>query len=181
MGDYFTIALHHGGLFQDLPNVSYVGGEVNYWDDVDPDRMSLPKLWKIIKQVGYLSYDNVYYLLSGRTLDNKLMELKIDEHCIQMLEAIRGHDELHIYVEHTISEPKVVEEPNALLGVKEVGVMRAIVDEDNVHGSGDKEYNRVMVKLCSQVVKTTYNKVVVKLYSYLAKRTYGKVMVKLCN
>ena len=87
MSEGFTIALH-------------VGGEINYWDDVDPNRMSILVLWKVLKQVGYISYENVYYLVLGRTLDNGLMELKTDAQCLRMLGVIKGHDELHIYVEH---------------------------------------------------------------------------------
>ena len=56
-----------------------MGGEVNYWDDVDLNRMSILILWMPLRQLGYLNYENVYYLFPRKSLDDGLMHLKIDQ------------------------------------------------------------------------------------------------------
>ena len=49
-----------------------------------------------------------------------------------MMEVVRGHDELHIYIEHIVSQLEVIEE---LEGVETIGVRRScansVVEEQN--------------------------------------------------
>ncbi|KAL0014667.1 hypothetical protein SO802_001736 [Lithocarpus litseifolius] len=82
MDEQFSIFVHHGGHFTENGR-KYVGGAVDIVDNCDPDRWSKVEIESICRDFGDAMY---------------------------LTELVRGHQDIHVYVEHPIHDPILVDE-----------------------------------------------------------------------
>ncbi|XP_075675243.1 uncharacterized protein LOC142644540 [Castanea sativa] len=111
MNEFFTLHVHHGGHFDENP-LKYVGGEVGVVDNCDPDKWSKVEIEAICRDFGYTHVSRLWYTRPG---DNGVFELiKNDNDAMLMTELVRGHGEIHVYVEHPVHDPILINGGNGL-------------------------------------------------------------------
>ncbi|KAE9454419.1 hypothetical protein C3L33_13702, partial [Rhododendron williamsianum] len=64
MGHFFTVEIHHGGLFVENPT-RYVRGVVNHVNDLDSDKWSKLEMEEIVVNLGYTQWKNIWYRVPG--------------------------------------------------------------------------------------------------------------------
>nr|POE52246.1 hypothetical protein CFP56_56341 [Quercus suber] len=84
MDELFSISVHHGGYFTMNPR-KYVGGVVDVVDNCDPEWWS-----KIEIKDFHLVVD--------------------DPDAMYMTKLVRGREEIHVYVEHPVDDPILIDE-----------------------------------------------------------------------
>ena len=100
--------MHHGGYFNENPK-EYVGGDVGVVDDCDPNKWSKVKIEAICKDFGYTSVSRLWYKMPGDNKDGRMFHLINDDHDVMfMTDLVRGHGQIHVYVEHPIHEPILI-------------------------------------------------------------------------
>ena len=110
MDDLFSISVHHGGYFNENPK-TYVGGKVDIVDNWDPDKWSKVEIEGICRDFGYTSVSRIWYTMPGMDQDRANFHLVVDDHdAMYMTELVKGHEEIHVYVEHPIDDPILVDE-----------------------------------------------------------------------
>ncbi|GKE87517.1 hypothetical protein Tco_1564992 [Tanacetum coccineum] len=62
----FTLKINHGGQLTCPPNVRYIGGKSNWFDDVDADTFSTIEVQTMVKDLGST--------MEGRTIQGPLVE-----------------------------------------------------------------------------------------------------------
>ncbi|MED6225863.1 hypothetical protein PIB30_097766 [Stylosanthes scabra] len=114
--DMYVPVFHYGGRFgRDTYGVlSYVDGSVKRWPPLDIDLVSLPVLEDLLKELGYEKYEKLlWHDLSFPDLEFGLHELKGDVGINEMRGAVvmhMGDKEFHIYIEHVVDTPILVED-----------------------------------------------------------------------
>ena len=63
-------------------------------------------------------YKECYYLILGMSLEQGLRYLKTNYDHLDMIEAVKGYEEIEFYIEHVVSEP---EEVPMIDGIEDVG------------------------------------------------------------
>ena len=89
MGELFSIFVHHGGHFTENGR-KYVGGAVDF---------------------GYTYVSKLWYKMPG--VDQELADFHLivdDNDAMYLTELVRGHQDIHVYVEHLIHNPILVDE-----------------------------------------------------------------------
>ncbi|XP_059627528.1 uncharacterized protein LOC132270369 [Cornus florida] len=61
MDDMFTIELHHGGIFEKSPLMTYLRGNITKFEKIDPDIMSYLEVQKMATGLGYGVISEVFY------------------------------------------------------------------------------------------------------------------------
>ena len=106
--------MHHGGYFNENPK-EYVGGDVGVVDDCDPNKWSKVKIEAICKDFGYTSVSRLWYKMPGDNKDGRMFHLINDDHDVMfMTDLVRGHGQIHVYVEHPIHEPILINDGNCV-------------------------------------------------------------------
>ena len=106
--------MHHGGYFNENPK-EYVGGDVGVVDDCDPNKWSKVKIEVICKDFGYTSVSRLWYKMPGDNKDGRMFHLINDHHDVMfMTDLVRGHGQIHVYVEHPIHEPILINGGNCV-------------------------------------------------------------------
>ncbi|PKI33384.1 hypothetical protein CRG98_046223 [Punica granatum] len=104
MDDLYTIVLHHGGKFVSEPHLKYAGGEIDAWEMVDIDKLSITKLQYYFQQHSYNieSYEKVSWLECGFNLEDGLRVLQTDEdiHRLYAFAKAANKNELKFYFDH---------------------------------------------------------------------------------
>ncbi|PKI61651.1 hypothetical protein CRG98_017963 [Punica granatum] len=104
MDDLYTIVLHRGGKFVSEPHLKYVGGEIEAWEMVDIDKLSITELEYYFQQHGYNidSYKKVYWLESGFEFEDGLRVFETDEdiHWLYASAKAVNKNELEFYFDH---------------------------------------------------------------------------------
>ena len=59
--NFFSLKIHHGGMFSDAPGRQYVNGRVSFVDNVDVDLFSVIDLNEIFMMLGYGGDRIMYY------------------------------------------------------------------------------------------------------------------------
>ena len=59
--NFFTLKIHHGGMFSDPPRRGYVNGNVSFIDNVDVDLFSVIELNDMVMSIGYSGEMIMYY------------------------------------------------------------------------------------------------------------------------
>ena len=87
----------------DKPMKQYMGGSKTYQGYVDPNLISLPVVWKLLKQFRYVDYKGCYFLILSRSLDKGLRNLTIDCDCLKLVKVVSGHEEIELFIEHIVN------------------------------------------------------------------------------
>ena len=131
---YFELVVHHRGTFCDG---RCVGGDTSTWS-CDSNRRSYFEIVGILKEMGFLTVQDIWYSCGGcEELENRLQLLVDDGGAIEMLKNSNTHGEVHLFLVHVVSEEEVmlvlgdVVEPEGVEGDVEDG---GSVDIDEDHG-----------------------------------------------
>ncbi|KAL3648634.1 hypothetical protein CASFOL_005037 [Castilleja foliolosa] len=137
----WTVKLHHGGQFVDKPRKSYVGGKIAVFDGMVEDKMSLPELWDMGKELSYpapRSY-KYYYKIPKLNLAKGLVLLEKDNDVLKMLECHLDTSVINAYmVAPPVEEnnPDVAAEVDGQPNLDDVGN-----DEEELEAETDEEQN----------------------------------------
>ena len=139
MDNLFSISVHHGGHFTKNGR-KYVGGAVDIVDNCDPDRWSKVEIESICRDFGYTSISRLWYKMPG--VDQELADFHLivgDSDAMYLTELVRSHQDIHVYVEHPIHEPILVDEgEDASEGVQPLALEQDFTGYyDNDDGSED--------------------------------------------
>nr|POF10586.1 hypothetical protein CFP56_23360 [Quercus suber] len=111
MNELFSIFVHHDGHFTENCQ-KYVGGAGGAVDDnCDLDRWSKVEIESICRNFGYTSVSRLWYKMPR--VDQKLVDFHLivdDSDAMYLTELMRGHQDIHVYVEHPIHDPILVDE-----------------------------------------------------------------------
>jgi len=101
---YFQLMVHHSGTFCDA---RYVSGDTSTWS-CDDDRLSYFEILGILKEIGFLTIQEMWYSRGGcEELENRLEVLVDDGGAIEMLKIANTHGEVHLFLVHVVSEAEV--------------------------------------------------------------------------
>ena len=114
MDDLFTMHVYHG--WQITENLEeYVGGEVGIVDNCDPDEWSKVEIEAIYRDFGYIAVSRLWYIKPGDNEENMVFHLiNDDKDAMLMTELVRGHRQIHVYVEHLIYDPILINGGNGV-------------------------------------------------------------------
>ncbi len=96
---WFSIKIHHGGYFTNLPWKAYVGGYVDHFDLVHMEKVCMVDIDEMVEECGYSGFMNYYWRVVGAdevNLEGKLKDLKSDRDVMDMVNA-------HLPQQHKIS------------------------------------------------------------------------------
>ncbi|KAL4581505.1 hypothetical protein LXL04_006027 [Taraxacum kok-saghyz] len=77
MSNFFSLKVHHGGMFTTSRSRRYVDGTVDFFDYVDIDLFSVHELDAMVKELGYVERKglNYHFLIPELDLDFGLLPL----------------------------------------------------------------------------------------------------------
>ena len=108
--ELFSIIVHHGGHFTENGR-KYMGGTVDVVENCDPKRWSKVEIESICKDFGYTSISRLWYKMPGGDQELANFHLIVDDSNVMYLtELVRGHEDIHVYVEHPVHNPILVDE-----------------------------------------------------------------------
>ncbi|GKV49409.1 hypothetical protein SLEP1_g56160 [Rubroshorea leprosula] len=103
--------IHIGGSFKHDRdgNLRYIDGECDTWQ-VNPDLLTI---WEFHEKVRIGRYDvdlveGIYYLEPNKSLDDGLKQIIGDDTVREVLDVMKGHGEVHIYVDHIPNFAEIV-------------------------------------------------------------------------
>nr|POE89176.1 hypothetical protein CFP56_72571 [Quercus suber] len=120
MDELFSIYVHHGGHFIENGR-KYVRGAVDVVDNCDPNRWSKVEIESICRDLGYTFVIRLWYKMLG--VDQELVDFHLivdDSDAMYLTELVRGHQDIHVYVEHPIHDPILVDEGQDAVGSRRV-------------------------------------------------------------
>ena len=82
----------------------YSGGEVNYYHDMDLDKMSYFEIKGMVEYHGYTNVSKIYYRHPHKIMETGLTLLDNDKDVMNMLNLIELTGYIEIYVEHMVDE-----------------------------------------------------------------------------
>nr|POF21006.1 hypothetical protein CFP56_59200 [Quercus suber] len=115
MDESFTLYVHHGGHFSENYQ-EYVGGDVGIVDGCDPDKWSKVEIESICKDFGYTCVSRLWYTVPGEDdQEGRMFHLiKDDKDAMFMTGLVGGHGDIHVYVQHPVHEPILVNNGNGV-------------------------------------------------------------------
>ena len=88
-----------------------VGGEVDVVDNCDPDKWSKVEIEGICRDFEYTSVSRLWYTKPGMNQEWANFHLVVnDDDAMYMTELVKDYEEIHVYVEHPIDYPLLVDE-----------------------------------------------------------------------
>ncbi|GKD92265.1 mutator type transposase [Tanacetum coccineum] len=144
----FTLKINHGGQLTCPPNVRYIGGKANWFDDVDADTFSTIEVQTMVKDLGYIHTDlMLYYKIPKLPLHNGLKSLACDKDVMEMCQYVSQCKLMEVFVIHPISEPDLVDNGKRGSGSSNVkrpsgsnkGKRPIVIEDDD--GSDSSEYS----------------------------------------
>ncbi|CAH9121765.1 unnamed protein product [Cuscuta epithymum] len=107
--DHVSLRFWHGGLFMKKKDkLLYLNGECKSFD-VDPDELCWFWLEELAKKCGsYTTIDEIYYLITGLSLDKGLRRVYNDKEVLQMSEIVLKARSLKMYVVHGLDQAELV-------------------------------------------------------------------------
>ena len=89
----------------------YVDGEVIEIDRVNVDTLNGFFINDLLRDIGYTSITDFYWLEPGKELDNGLKLLRVDMDIVKLYEAaVKNGNRIYLYTEHPVNDPVIVEE-----------------------------------------------------------------------
>ncbi|QHO54417.1 uncharacterized protein DS421_2g56600 [Arachis hypogaea] len=110
---HITLCINHRGRFEQGPcgKLGYVGGEVTEIERVNVDTLNEFFINDLLKDIGYTSITDFYWLEPGKELDNGLKLLRVDMDIVKLYEAaVKNGNRIYLYTEHPVNDPVIVEE-----------------------------------------------------------------------
>ncbi|PWA39646.1 transposase, MuDR [Artemisia annua] len=103
----FTIKIHHGGKFTDMPNRKYVDGEVTFVDLVDSNVCKVDILDTIMYQILEIQDKMFYhYKIPLKSLDIGLRTLANDSDMTELIKHVKRHKTIYVFaVESEFVDP----------------------------------------------------------------------------
>ncbi|RYR04945.1 hypothetical protein Ahy_B06g084760 [Arachis hypogaea] len=112
---HITLCINHRGRFERGPcgKVSYVGGKVTEIERVNVDTLNSFFVSDLLKDIGYTSVTNFFWLEPEKELDDGLRDLRVNMDIVRMYGvAVKNSNRINVYTEHPVDEPVLVEENN---------------------------------------------------------------------
>ena len=108
MNELFSISVHHDDHFIENPKKC---GTVDVVDNCDPKRWSKVELKGIYKDFRYTPVGRLWYKMPGMNQERANFHLVVnDDDAMYMTKLVKGYKEIHVYVEHPIDDPLLVDE-----------------------------------------------------------------------
>ncbi|XP_016173578.1 uncharacterized protein LOC107616092 [Arachis ipaensis] len=110
---HITLCINHRGRFERGPcgKLGYVGGEVTEIERVNVDILNEFFINDLLRDIGYTSITDFYWLEPSKELDNGLKLLRVDMDIVKLYEtAVKNGNRIYLYTEHPINDPVIVEE-----------------------------------------------------------------------
>nr|POE68334.1 hypothetical protein CFP56_34353 [Quercus suber] len=106
--------VHHGRQFTENLE-EYVGGEVGVVDNCHPDEWFKVEIEAICREFGYTAVSRLWYINLRDNEENRVFHLiKDDKDAMLMTELVRGHGQIHVYVEHPVYYPILINGGNGV-------------------------------------------------------------------
>ena len=91
------------------------GGEVGVVENCDPNEWSKVEIEAICRDFGYLAVSRLWYIVPRDNQENKVFHLvKDDNDAMFMTELVRGRGQIHVYVEHPVHDPILINRGNGV-------------------------------------------------------------------
>ena len=144
-GELFNIYVHYGSYFTKNYK-KYVRGVVDIVDNCDLERWSKGEIKGICRDFGYTSISRLWYKMPSIDQEMANFHLVVNDHdVIYMTELVRGHKEIHVYVEHPVHDPILVYVGKDVgKGVQPLAMEQDHIgyyDNDNSNYSDDSEHD----------------------------------------
>ncbi|XP_028064760.1 uncharacterized protein LOC114267884 [Camellia sinensis] len=99
------LVLHHSGYFIDSDGgpMSYFGGKVHVFDNVDVDTFFVLELIYMVKKLGICDYKQLFYRISTEDLVRGLRRLGTDQDVLKMFQYLASASTLELFVKHHVS------------------------------------------------------------------------------
>jgi len=109
MDEKFEVFFHHGGKFISDGKLRYKYRESTRLS-FDPNMWNYFVVLSVIKGLEYVEENKLWFSVGGVSiLDDKLQLLCDDNGVTHMVNIARLNGEVHLFMEHSLSEPKVIE------------------------------------------------------------------------
>nr|KAJ0188211.1 hypothetical protein LSAT_V11C900472550 [Lactuca sativa] len=97
-----TFKIHHGGMFTKYTRRRYVGESIDYVDYVDMDVFSVHELDDMLKEIGHINGEPIYYhfLILEIDIDYGLLPLGNDSDVLLLSKHVSNHKDIMVYSEH---------------------------------------------------------------------------------
>jgi hypothetical protein len=96
-----NILMHHGSAFSNEGVLTYEGGEVSLFQNIEKQAMSYFNVVQLAASLGFKDGDNLFYAILGRTLDEAGIDhLKDDTSISEMLKFANQTNFLEVYSQH---------------------------------------------------------------------------------
>ncbi|WVZ99025.1 hypothetical protein U9M48_044383 [Paspalum notatum var. saurae] len=92
--------MHHGGSFSKEDALSYDGGEVCLFRNIEKDVMSYFHVVQLAKSVGFKDGDTLFYGIPGRSLEATIDQLIDDASVSEMMKYADQTNFLEIYIKY---------------------------------------------------------------------------------
>ncbi|GKD69757.1 hypothetical protein Tco_1323847 [Tanacetum coccineum] len=101
----FSITLHHGGKFTASPKRMYVGGKVNYVDNIDVDLFNVDEVHMFVQDLGYDPKQLMYYhfKLPNKSLDYGLRPLSCDDDLVGLINIVETFKLVEVFIEYWLT------------------------------------------------------------------------------
>ncbi|XP_051149258.1 uncharacterized protein LOC127263977 [Andrographis paniculata] len=104
------------------PRRGYLGGEHDYFDFVDIDKLSVLEMWGYAEKLGYKEANSVrFWLKYGNNFDRQCKCLESDKDILWMTKHIPDNYELEIYLEHLDIGLNQDPQSNIISRIKDLG------------------------------------------------------------
>nr|POE97552.1 hypothetical protein CFP56_17071 [Quercus suber] len=142
MDELFSISMHHGGYFTKNPK-KYVRGIIDVVDNCDPERWSKVEIEGICRDFRYTSISKLWYKMSGMDQEMINFHLVVDDHdAMYMIELVRGHEKIHVYVKQPVDNPILVDKGEDVgEGVQPLAVEQDLIGYYDNDDSDDSEHD----------------------------------------
>jgi len=109
MDEEFKVVFHYRGKFISDGKLQYEYGESTRLS-FDLDLWSYFVVLSVIKRLGYVGENKLWFSVGGSSvLDDRLQLLCDDSGALHMFNIARLNGEVHLFVEHSLFEPQVIE------------------------------------------------------------------------
>ena len=86
-----------------------MGRSVSIVDNNDLDRWSKVEIEGICKKFGYIAVGTIWFKMPSVNLEHaNFHEVVDDDVAMFMTDIVHGHEQIHIYVDHLVDEPKEI-------------------------------------------------------------------------
>ncbi|GJU20499.1 mutator type transposase [Tanacetum coccineum] len=101
----FSIKLHHGGKFTASPKRMYVGGKVNYVDNIDVDLFNVDEVHMFVQDFGYDPKQLMFYhsKLPNKSLDYGLRPLSCDADVVSLINIVETCKVVEVFIEYWLT------------------------------------------------------------------------------